>query len=167
MSLLLVASSSVATTVTTVASTATTAKSVSAFGLMLKLILGLAVVLGLIWVASRVMRGRVSGTKSVRRRQSPISIIGRQTLGKGVQLAVVKAGAETYLIGVTAQQVTRLARYQPDLMEELEALEASQPGGVAEKPLSLLDISSPPAGPVQASFHSAIRHLQERTVRKS
>ncbi len=142
-----------ATTSTTTA--VSTAQPVSATSLFLQLMLGLAVVLGLIWVVSRVVRGRV-GTTMGKRRSAPLAVLGRQPLGKGVQVAIVKAGAETYLLGVTAHQVTRLARFRPD------------PADAEESSDDLPAAGSPPAGSAPAAFRlqSTIRQLQERTVRR-
>lgn len=149
MSFLLAATTSTTTAVST-------AKPVSATSLFLQLMLGLAVVLGLIWLASKVMRGRMGATVG-KRRSAPLAVLGRQPLGKGVQVAIVKAGAETYLLGVTAHQVTRLARFQPD------------PADADVSSDDLPAAGSPPAGTSPAAFRlqSTIRQLQERTTRRA
>ena len=143
----------VKTTVTTAVATAT-AKPVSAMSLFFQLMLGLAVVLGLIYIAARILRGRVGATVG-KRRSAPLAVLGRQPLGKGVQIAIVKAGAETYLLGITAHQVTRLARFKPD--EDAEQSSDDLPAA-----------GSPPAGsaPVAFRLQSTIRQLQERTTRR-
>lgn len=145
----------VRTTVTTVVSTAT-AKPVSATSLFFQLMLGLAVVLGLIWVVSRVLRNRVGATVS-KRRSAPLAVLGRQPLGKGVHIAIVKAGAETFLLGITAHQVTRLARFKPD-PEEAEA---------SSDDLPLAGTPRPGASPAAFRLQSTIRQLQERSTRRS
>lgn len=116
---------------------------------------GLAVVLGLIWVAARVMRGRIGGA-TLKRRSTPLAVIGRQALGKGIQVAVVKVGADVLVLGVTAHQVTRLARFNPDPADEAQSSDDLPPAG------------HPPAGTAPAAFRlqSAIRQLQERTTRR-
>jgi flagellar biogenesis protein FliO len=148
---------SLATTATTaVRSTTGTAKSVSAGSLMFQLVIGLAVVLGLIWVVSKVLRGR-TGVVSARKRNAPLAVLGRQPLGKGVQIAIVKAGAETYLVGVTAHQVTRLARFRPDELG-LDSPD-DMPPAVGTAP------GSPPPSPFR--LPSSIRTLQDRTLRRT
>lgn len=142
--------------VTTSTTTAvSTAQPVSATSLFLQLMLGLAVVLGIIWAASRLLRGRVGNTVS-KRRSATLAVLGRQPLGKGVQIAIVKAGAETYLLGVTPHRVTRLARFQPDPAEGEPSSDDLPAAG------------SPPAGSAPAAFglQSTIRQLQERTLRR-
>lgn len=154
MSLLLAVTTSTTTAVST-------AKPVSATSLFLQLMLGLAVVLGIIWVVSRVLRGRVGATVG-KRRTATLAVLGRQPLGKGVQVAIVKAGAETYLLGVTAHQVTRLARFQPDPDD------ADETGSDSGSSDDLPSAGSPPAGmaPVAFRLQSTIRQLQERTTRR-
>ena len=146
---------SLATTSTTVSATAGTAKSVSAASLLTQMVVGLGVVIGLIWLVSKVLKGRAPGMAAKRRNQ-PLAILGRQPLGKGVQLAIVKAGAETYLLGITAHQVTNLARFEP---EDL-GLESPDdlPPAVGTSP------GSPSPAPFR--FQSPLRALQDRTVRK-
>lgn len=148
MSLLLAVTTSTTTPVST-------AQPVSATSLFLQLMLGLAVVLGIIWAVSRLLRGRV-GTTMGKRRSAPLAVLGRQPLGKGVQIAIVKAGAETYLLGVTTHQVTRLARFRPDPSDAEVSSDDLPPAG------------APPAGSAPAAFklQSSIRHLQERTLRR-
>jgi flagellar biogenesis protein FliO len=131
------------------------AKAVSVSSLFLQLMVGLAVVLALIWIAARVVRGRV-GVNAGRRHSAALAVLGRQPLGKGVQVAIVKAGAETYLLGVTAHQVTRLARYVPDQLDINESSDDLPPAG------------TPPPGtsPVAFRLQSTIRQLQQRTTRR-
>lgn len=156
-----------AKTATTVASTTattvvTTAKSVSAGSLMFQMLIGLGVVLAIIWFASRILRGRVArpGIK-----KAPLAVVGRQPLGKGVQIAIVKAGAELYLLGVTAHQVTRLGRIRP---EELDM--AVVPSAASGSPDDLPPaVSAAPGSPLPVPFRlqSTIRSLQNRTLRKN
>ncbi|MDE3204241.1 MAG: FliO/MopB family protein [Acidobacteriota bacterium] len=146
----------------------TTAKPVSATSLLIQLLVGLAVVLALIWVASRVARGRIA-KPGVRRRGATLAVVSRQPLGKGVQVAVVKAGREMYLLGVTAHQVTRLARFGPDQAHLFDP--GASPGPVILSSGSSDDL--PPGGlpdlsgaPTPFRLNSTIRQLQEKTLRK-
>jgi flagellar biogenesis protein FliO len=127
----------------------TGAKTVSTSSLFLHLVLALVVVIGVIALASRLLRGRVGG---LRKTTAPLAVLGRQPLGKGVQIAIVRAGTDTYVVGVTSHQVTRLGRFtDPD------------PG----VPVSTDDLpAAAPAGPGGA-LQSAVRHFQERTVRRA
>ena len=139
-----------------------TAKPVSATSLMFQLLVGLAVVLGIIWVAAKIARGRI-GLAGPRKRNTPLAVLSRQPLGKGVQIAVVKAGAEQYLLGITAHQVTRLARFKPDESELLETSSDDLPPIGRPGPGG-----APPAFRLPSTFRlqSTLRQLQERTLRK-
>lgn len=141
-----------------------TAKPVSATSLLFQLLIGLAVILGLIWVAARIARGRV-GVTGPRRRNTPLAVMGRQPLGKGVQIAVVKAGTDMFLLGVTAHQVTRLARFRP---EDADLFDPSGPAGSdgSSDDLPAGGPAGPSGAPVPFRFQSTIRQLQERTLRK-
>lgn len=157
MSLLLVAGLAGSTTATTVSKAVSTAKPVSVTSLFFQLVIGLAVVLGLIWVASKVARGRIGMTPG-KRRGGPLSVVSRQPLGKGVQIAVVRAGAETYLLGVTAHQVTRLARFRPDSTET--------PDDQSSDDLPAAERAHAAGAPPAFRLQSTIRQLQERTLRR-
>ena len=115
---------------------ATGAQTVSAGSLFLHLIIGLVVVLGLVALATKVVR-RSTGLQA--RRQAPLAVLGRQSLGKGVSVAVVRAGGDTYLVGVSQHGVNRIARMDRDaaLGFAAPALAAPPPGG-AGRTLSLV-----------------------------
>lgn len=134
----------------TAGNNASTAKSVSAGSLFFQLVIALAVILGLIAVMARVMRGRVG---NIRKSNAPLAVLGRQTLGKGVQVAIVRAGSDTYVLGVTPHQVSRLGRYVEDpATAELTSSD---------------DLPALPGGaPALVRWQSALRQLQERTVRR-
>ncbi len=68
----------------------------------LRVILALACVLGLIWFAGR----RLSGTSNLRKPRSvPMTVIGRQSLGKGAGIALVEVAGRVLLLGVGEQGV--------------------------------------------------------------
>ena len=155
------------------ASASAAAKSVSATSLMFQLLLGLAVVLGIIWVGARLVRGRFGVTPG-RRRPTPLAVVGRQTLGKGVQLAVVRAGADTWLLGVTAHQITRLGRYREDesveVAESTDDLPPVNAGLFSARPLGARPTGGTPVPfnllQPAARLQSTIRQMQERTLRR-
>ena len=70
--------------------------------LLLRVVLSLGCVLGLIWFAGR----KLSGTSGVRRQRSvPMSVLGRQSLGKGAGIALVEVAGRVLLLGVGEQGV--------------------------------------------------------------
>ena len=74
------------------------------------MVVGLVVIIVLIKVASRLVQGRGGRALGHGPRAAGVSVVGRQSLGKGVQVAMVAAGEQTYLLGVTQRQVTLLGQ---------------------------------------------------------
>lgn len=133
--------------------------SVSATSLMLQLLLGLSVVLALIWLASKVAKGRLARSARSRRPGTGMAVLNRQTLGKGVHVAVVRVGSETLLLGITAHQVTRLAELTSDEAELAAAEQADEPA----------DVSYPRAERAWSVtwWRRAFTQLQELTIRRA
>ncbi len=131
----------------------------SATSLMFQLLVGLAVVLVLIWLASKVARGRFAKTARSKRSDAVMTVLNRQTLGKGVHVAIVRAGSETLLLGVTAHQVTRLAELSSDIAElaasEQAAMVGDQDYPRAERAWSI------------ARLRQTCQQLQELTIRRA
>ncbi len=68
-----------------------------------RLLVSLAVVLGVLWLVARRMNRRGG-----RRRQSPIEILGRQQLGRHSAIALVRVAEQTLVLGVTEGAVSLL-----------------------------------------------------------
>ena len=144
------------------ASVTSTSAAVSVPSLMLQLLIGLGVVLALIWVASKVAKGRLAKPARTRGSATTLSVVSRQTLGKGVHVAVVRVGSETLLLGVTAHQVTRLA----DIPYEAADGFADEPGSeLAGSRNSTASIAGKPV--VAPLLQGVFRHLQELTIRRA
>lgn len=104
-----------------------TAPTVSAGHLLFQLVLGLGVVLAIVLGAKRLLHGRGSSLAGLgASRRSPIRVLGRHSLGKGVSVAVVQFGDDAYLVGVTPTSVRRLARTEA---ARLAAAEDEAPTG--------------------------------------
>ncbi len=90
--------------------------------LVLRLTLALAVVLGLMWFAARVLRnvgaGRASGV---------MEVLARQQIGRGSQVAIVRVGDQALVIGVTETKVSLLTE------TDLETIEAAQAAADAQR----------------------------------
>ena len=129
------------------------AHTVSAWSLFGQLLIGLAVILVIILVGSRLLGGKGRMVLPGARRQAEISVLARQSMGKGASVAVVRAGATVYLLGVTQHQVTRLDTLDPDAQgEPTEGAYDPSPEAGAARP--------------QAPWGSWVRQLQERSVRR-
>lgn len=151
---------------------AAAAQTVSAGSLFLHLIVGLIVVLGLLALATRVVR-RSGGLQA--RRQAPLAVLGRQSLGKGASVAVIKAGEEAYLIGVSQHGISRLARMSSTAAAAFTTPAVSRASQRASSPLSLVtgvagprrDDPAQPGGAAGGTWRSVLSALQERTVRRA
>ena len=100
----------------------------------LRVALSLACVLGLIWFAGR----RLQGTAGLRKpRTVPMTVLGRQTLGKGAGLALVEVAGRVLLLGVGEQGVRVLV--------ELDVPAATEPAGRATEVREEIDLSTLPA----------------------
>jgi flagellar protein FliO/FliZ len=88
--------------------------SASTLALFARLIMSLAVVIGLMWVAANVLRKRgfsgVAGRRAVRGPQ--VELLARRPLGRNASITVVRVGDRTLVIGVTDHQVTKLGEVE-------------------------------------------------------
>ncbi len=87
--------------------------------LTIRMVLGLAVIVGMLSLGTRLVRRRVGGTANV-----AIDIRGRQVLSKASSVAVIQVGARHLLVGVTEHGVNLLAEGD-DLVAEPTATPAS------------------------------------------
>jgi flagellar biogenesis protein FliO len=149
----------------------TTAHTVSAWSLLAQLVIGLAVILFIILVATKLLGGKGRRLVGPGRRPMPISVLARQSMGKGVSVVIVQAGPGTYLLGVTQHQVTRLDELDPESLAGLDQFDpdfladqtVTNPG--SNRPRGLSPVTSKWDEPV-AGRESFLRKLQDRTVRR-
>lgn len=123
--------------------------------LFARLIVSLGIVIGLMWFAARVVRRRgIGGIGSGPNRRPGVyvDVLARRTLGRNASIAVVRAGNQGMVIGVTDHMVTKLA--EADLSEiELGSVE-----GQWTAP------SQGPPGPTP-SWKAMLDQLRDRTAR--
>jgi flagellar protein FliO/FliZ len=108
----------------------------SLVGTLLRLVVSLAVVLVLLVLLARYLGHRQLGTGAGRRRPTrrrpvaPVEVVSRHGLSRGSSLAVVRAGGQLLLVGVTESSVSVLRELEeePEPQELLEGLTAGQPG---------------------------------------
>jgi flagellar biosynthetic protein FliO len=84
--------------------------SASTLMLFARLILSLAVVIGLMWVAANVLRKRgFSGVAGRRATRGPdVELLARRQLGRNASIAIVRVAGRSIVVGVTDHQVTML-----------------------------------------------------------
>ncbi|WP_417215271.1 FliO/MopB family protein [Arthrobacter sp.] len=84
--------------------------------LVLRVIVSLAVVLGLLYVLRRKLVPRAGGAGQRRE----ISVVARQGIGAKTSVALVDVGGKRYLLGVGEQAVNVLDSYAAPVADELE-----------------------------------------------
>jgi flagellar protein FliO/FliZ len=90
-------------------------QSASTLMMFLRLIMSLAVVIGLMWIAANVVRkrgfagiGSLRGPRGQRGPQMEVELVARKPLSKTASIAVVRIGGRSLVVGVTDHQVTNL-----------------------------------------------------------
>lgn len=125
----------------------------STLALFGRLIVSLGVVIGLMWAAARVIRKRGFGGVGgqTRRPGVQVDIVARRTLGRNASIAVVRAGSQAMVVGITEHQITKLADAS---LEEIDLQAESQ------------WTASPPGpdGPTP-SWKAMLDQLRDKTVR--
>jgi len=129
-------------------------------GLVLRMVLSLAVVLGLLVLAARFFGSRAGGLRGAGGRArragvaTPVQILARASVARGTSVTVVRACGRTMVLGVTPTAVSVLAADDAPLLDPAAALEAPaapSPGGR----------TPPPVG-----WKPVLDALRERTVRR-
>ena len=80
------------------------------FWTLARVVVSLAVVLGLVWALGRAARRRDLGGGA----QVAVTVIGRQALSRSASVAVVRVGGSAMVLGVTDSSVTLLGPVDPD-----------------------------------------------------
>ncbi|MPV39005.1 hypothetical protein GB881_18545, partial [Georgenia subflava] len=90
----------------------------------LRVVLSLAIVLAVLWFCARQLGGRGQATRRV-----PITVLGRQSLGRHSGISVVEVAGRTLVIGVSDAGVRLLTEVDTPAVEE--GADAAAAGGVA------------------------------------
>lgn len=152
-------------------------------GAALRMVVSLAIVLALMYIAARLLQRTKGGAPARRsprrftalassmkktkvgrraaRRRAQLDVIARQPLGKSASVAVVRVGDRTMLIGVTDASVQLLSEVDAALFNEEEA---------TSELVELASAAPVPAASVATNARSTISVmdlLRERTVRRA
>ena len=127
------------------------------FELFARLVLSLGIVIGLMWIAARVLhkRGFAVGTGGGGRkpgRNVQVELLARRSLGKNTSIAVVRVGERSMIVGVTDHNVTKLDDAE---LDEIDVLDGSTNWTV-------------PAGASSpgTAWKTMLEQLRARTVRR-
>ncbi len=111
----------------------------SVFELFARLIVALALILGLMAAGARLLRKRGIDLSGMNRmgaaRRQTVEVLARRVVAKNASVAVVRAGGRTLVLGVTNERVNLLAEAAPEsddpiVVEEAHWTELPQPVGV-------------------------------------
>jgi flagellar protein FliO/FliZ len=132
----------------------------AALGLRVSLALGL--VLGLLWVAARLMRGRTGG-----RAGHAVEVLARAPLGRGASVTVLRVGEQALVLGVTEHGIAQLGPRITDLTQ-LQEQRATSALPAPRRAGARADAQSPLAGSLlsPATWQKTVEALRERTVRR-
>jgi flagellar protein FliO/FliZ len=101
--------------------------------LALRVVVSLAIVLGLMWGLTKVTRGRTTV------RGVPLDVVSRAPLGKHSSVAVLRVGGRGMVVGVTEHQITLLGEIElepePEVTEVRETLDLQAELGSAVAPV--------------------------------
>ena len=141
---------------------------VSVFALLARLVVSLGVVLGLMWVAARLLARQSGGRIARVTRPVPIQVLARTSLSKNSSVAVVSAAGKALIVGVTDSQVTLLA--ESDLEALIEQPEEEDPATTitaAARTRSPWAVSGQPGAAAFSPWTAMLDTLRDRTVRRS
>ncbi len=141
--------------------------STSTLGLVLRLVVSLGIVLALMWLAARLVRGSTAG-----RALGVVELLARQPVGRGSSVAVLRVADRALVVGVTDTQVTLIG--ETDLAtievarEQAEAAAAVRGTGTSAGGRPGTGAGGPLAGSVLSpgTWRRAIDAVRERTVRR-
>ena len=142
---------------------------VSVFALVVRLIVSLAVVLGLMAVAARLLARQTRGGRLARHvKPVPIEVLARHSLGKNSSVAVVSAAGRALIVGVTDTHVTLLGEGDPQAL--LPPVEEEDPATTITAAARTRSPWTAPGSTGAAAFSpwtAMLDTLRERTVRRS
>jgi flagellar biosynthetic protein FliO len=84
--------------------------SLSTLGMFIRLIFSLSIVIGLMWVAARMLRRRGLAPLGAKRAGTGVQVelLARRPLGRNSSIAVVRIGERAIVVGISDHQITKL-----------------------------------------------------------
>ncbi len=94
---------------------------VSVWSLLGRLVVSLVVVIALMMLTARVLRGRAGGRATPRRPGSSVRVVERHNVGRGSSIALVRAGDKALVVGITEQRISLLAEADAAQLDDQES----------------------------------------------
>ena len=139
---------------------------VSVVALFARLVVSLGVVLGLMWVAARLLARQSGGRLSRTSRPVPIQVVARSSLGKNTSVAVVTAAGKALIVGVTDSSVTLLGEGDIDALVEHDEEDPATTITAAARTRSPWAHPGSPGAAAFSPWTAMLDHLRDRTVRR-
>jgi flagellar protein FliO/FliZ len=125
------------------------------FGILLRMVLAMAVVIGIMYVAARVFRTKMLTTKQKTSGSVDMEVIARQPLSRAASLVLTHIGSKFLVLGVTDHSVNTITEVDVvDLKDGLNADWTTHSGD------ELIDRSD-------SSRKGMIEQLREMTARRA
>lgn len=138
------------------------------FELFARLVLALALVIGLMLFAARLLKKRgidlATGRRS-RGHHHTVDLLARRALTRNASVAVVRAGGRTLVLGVTDQHVTMLTEADPD-PEADPAVDCVQLDLTEEAQWTGLPVVAGARLPAGSPWKTVLDTMRERTLRR-
>ena len=140
---------------------------VSVFALLVRLVVSLGVVLGLMWVAARLLARQSGGRIARASRPVAIQVLARSSLGKNSSVAVVAAAGKALIVGVTDSQVTLLGEGDINALTEPQEEDPATTITAAARTRSPWAVSGQPGAAAFSPWTAMLDTLRDRTTRRS
>jgi len=137
-----------------------------------RMILALALVLGLLWLFAKFGRSRQSKGRSLwmpRDDTAKIEVMDRRSLGRHSSIAVVRAAGRIVVVGQTPQQISVLLDAEPDLAAS-EGNDTRGDAPAMRRPLNsdemlMPGLASSAGADAPKAWDAFLERLREMTVR--
>jgi flagellar biogenesis protein FliO len=96
-------------------------------GLFVRLVFSLAIVIGIMWMAARVIRQRglvPSAGRGRNGRNVQVEVLARRGFNRNASIAVVRVGDRSMVVGVTDHYITKLDDVDIETVEPIELQDA-------------------------------------------
>jgi flagellar protein FliO/FliZ len=122
--------------------------------LLFRVVVSLAVVLGLFWLVARTGARKLNGGQ-----RGLLRVRGRQSLSRSASLAVVEVGGRVLVVGVSDNGVRLLTEMDPAELDELPEPATAPAGEDAEQPVEFVGAAHRVVQPV-GTAHRVVRPVQ-------
>jgi flagellar protein FliO/FliZ len=132
----------------------------STAALLIRLVVSLGIVVGLMVLASKVVRKRgYGGSAAAPKKGTPaadVEVLARKGLSKNSSVVVIRAGGRNLVLGVSDNNVTLLTEADPSALEQelAQVIPVPRTGPTRGAPRS------------DSAWKALLDHMRERTVRR-